>query len=86
MTLKCEICDGIAIGVASSPYAAVSHAYCRRCLDENAEPSAVLDYLMDDVADGDVNKLHGGIRYIKTFVDGEYVSWDTYFENRRVTK
>lgn len=35
--LKCEICGGVASGVASSALGAISHAYCNECLRANRE-------------------------------------------------
>lgn len=35
--LKCEICKRSAVGVASSPMGAISHAYCSECIQLNRE-------------------------------------------------
>ena len=37
LELKCEICGQPAIGVASSAMGAISHAYCRECVNAQRE-------------------------------------------------
>ena len=38
INLSCEVCGKPAIGVASSPFLPMSHAYCRTCAEDHAEP------------------------------------------------
>lgn len=43
---KCDVCGGIAIGVAASTCGPVSFAYCRKCVGAGAEPyGALVAYL-----------------------------------------
>lgn len=36
--LECDVCGQPAVGVSSSTLGAISFAFCKRCLDEGAEP------------------------------------------------
>jgi hypothetical protein len=40
--LKCEVCGGEAVGVASSSCGPISHAYCKECLSLGCEPVRTL--------------------------------------------
>jgi hypothetical protein len=40
--LKCEVCGKPAIGVCSSPLGAISHAFCKECLEKERQPWSTL--------------------------------------------
>ena len=76
---KCDVCGlNPPVGVASSPFAACSFAYCRECLQKQAEPAMIFEYLYCEVAHGDVKNLRPEINNWYTFVDGTYIIWSAW--------
>ena len=75
-SLKCEICQKPALGVYSSALGAVSIAICKRCVDMNAEPV----YMFETTAWTCGDKVRPDIRDMNTFIDGNYISWNDWFE------
>lgn len=79
----CEVCrTNQAIGVActSQPY---SCAYCLECAKQGADPEWIFEYLLEDVAYGDPNKIREGL---VTYVHGKYLSFHQWVEVRKGIK
>lgn len=73
---KCDVCHtNPSIGVACSAFTAMSMAFCVECLRKPAEQEGVFQYLWEDVAHRDLQKLHPSVFHYYTFVRGEYVSF-----------
>ena len=75
--LKCDVCGEPAIGVASSCMP-ISFAYCRKCLQEGAEPIFVFAYHYDEVSDDGGNLADWFTQNVKSYMDGHYISWGEY--------
>jgi hypothetical protein len=77
--MKCDVC-GVhkAVGVCSSPFGAVSMAYCHMCLHKPAEAEWIFDYLYVEVANGDPSNLSPEINNWYTFHEGAYISWENW--------
>lgn len=73
--MTCNVC-GIkeAVGVCASGLGPASFAYCSTCLDSNAEPSTMLDWVFEDCGDNVVPE----VRNVKTFFTGRYWTWAEY--------
>lgn len=81
--LICEVCnENEAAGVAASPFAPISSAYCSRCLLHPAEPRSVFAYLFECLEDGEDDRTTAARSY-STFIGGRYVSWAEYVAARR---
>lgn len=73
----CDVCrKNEAAGVCSSALGPVSWAYCSQCLSRNAEPAVMFDATIDGC--GGVDGVADWVRQMTTFVDGNYVPFDTY--------
>lgn len=78
----CDVClSHPPIGVACSQLGAVSFAYCRECLDNNAEPKSMCRSLLLTVSD--IEEIHPEYRGIKYFEDGEYRTLETLLLEKR---
>lgn len=78
--LICDVCgQNEAVGVASSSFGAVSHAYCSICLKMPAEPLYIFYHLYDDVSN-DGEGLHDSVKQWCTWYKGRYISWDKFVE------
>lgn len=75
--LICEVCEQQpALGVASLPFAPYSAAFCRECISKRAYPLWTLDYLLNDVGNGDDANLVDDVKDFHSFHKGRYVGWD----------
>lgn len=87
LDLSCSICGKPALGVASSPFIPMSHAYCKTCLEENAEPHYDLDYLIEEMPnwkDMDIHQAFNEYVFtVKTFWNGSYISFEDYFNLKK---
>ena len=73
---KCDVCNkNPPVGVASSPFAAYSMAYCVECLEKPAESRAVFAYLYEDVANYKLAGLNEYVFGYYTYEDGEYIQF-----------
>ena len=71
--LKCDVCGrSPASGVASSPFVAMSFAYCHDCLEKPADCESVFAYLWEDVANFDLTGLHSAVFRYHTWRHGRY--------------
>lgn len=71
--LTCDSCGrGNVIGVASSSLGAVSWAWCRECLDHNAEPPIMFEFVFEDVADGNIDNLVPEFKTYQVYLQGQY--------------
>jgi hypothetical protein len=72
---ECEVCGcaGIA-GVASSVLAPYSAAYCRRCLEENADCYWLFIYMYYEVGQRGEG-IADWVKQLRTYRDGHYVTW-----------
>lgn len=79
----CDVCDlRPMIGVASTsvPF---SCAYCSECAQRGADPSWVLSYMIDDVAGGDLSRLHpDAVKGLCTWHDGKFITIEEWFRVR----
>lgn len=74
----CDICGRKAfVAVASSCLGPVSLAHCEECLNNDAEPTWVLDSTI--YATG--GNVHPAVEAINTYVDGKYVTFGDYKKN-----
>jgi hypothetical protein len=77
--LRCEVCNGESggtfVGVGALTTGPMSVAFCNRCLAEGAEPAFVFDYLLNDVAGGEVSRLHESVLALRAWINGQYVSF-----------
>ncbi len=93
----CEVCDRKReiMGVASSSFSAISLAWCRECLDQNAEALFVVDTVIG-IPDDDMLPLlsieelerdYGTsfLDYIKVFHEGTYITVREYHATRSAT-
>lgn len=83
-SLKCEVCGEPAVGVASS-IMPISHAYCRKCLTENAEPIFIFRYHYDEVSTDGEGLAPWFTENVKSYMDGKYITWQEYVEWRHET-
>lgn len=78
--LTCNCCnENEAVGVASSSLGPVSFAYCRRCLDEDAD-CEVMFQVMADMVNGDDTGLADYVKRMKTFKNGSYITWSDWLK------
>ena len=83
----CDVCGrSRATNVCSSPFGAMSFAYCTECLQKPAEVLFVFEYLYNDVAGGDPSRLASEIRNWYTWIDGKYVHWDNFVWRKKNSK
>lgn len=87
INLSCEVCGKPAIGVASSPFLPMSHAYCRTCAEDHAEPYYDFDYLIEEMPDWHKMNVHEVFNEFvfmcKTFYNGAYMSFEDYFNLKK---
>jgi hypothetical protein len=80
MQLTCEVCkENEAIGVASSCLGPMSNAYCKRCLEHQAEPLWMFECTLEEVGE----EVAEWVKQLTTYIDGTYVTWDEFANARR---
>jgi hypothetical protein len=79
--LTCDVCGQPALGVASSCVGAISWAFCRECINQQAEPEFSFFYLYDDVSH-DGEGLAEWVECLRTFKDGRYWTWKEWVQWR----
>jgi len=78
---KCEVCQlNDSIGVACSALGPVSMAFCKTCLEKNAESVGMIEYTLD--ACGGPDDVADWVKQLKTYKDGQYLTWDEYMKVR----
>lgn len=71
----CEVCQAEpSVGVASTPLAAMSVAYGRRCLQENAQPLWIVHFTLDSI--GGPAHAAEWVKHVRSYKDGGYIDWD----------
>jgi late competence protein required for DNA uptake (superfamily II DNA/RNA helicase) len=77
--LICDVCNkNEALGVASSPFGAISYAYCRECLNKPADPLMTFEYLFETIYPNEAAWVY---KYF-TFKDGKYISWQEFVSEK----
>lgn len=71
----CDVCGKTAFSVCSSALGAISFAYCKECLRQNAEPLVAFETTAWTCG----NEVAEFVRHMSTFVNGEYISWDDWY-------
>jgi hypothetical protein len=77
--LICDVCNKrLALGVASSCFAPVSHAYCAECLQKPADALPVFLHLYF-ISDGDIEQLNPAIKIMHVYIDDGYMPVSDFF-------
>lgn len=72
--MSCDVCGTMGVvGVASSCLGPISHAFCRTCLMERAEPLGMLA-ITKELCEGNVADWVK--EQVRTFHEGKYLSWN----------
>lgn len=81
---ECDVCRRKRIlMVCNCGFGAMSLGYCAECHQRRSEPEWGFEYLLFEVANGDPYSLHESVKYMTTYIDGQYVSWDDWVEKNR---
>ena len=71
---QCDCCGRTReVGVASSQLGGVSFAYCKECLNNNAEPASMVNSTIETV-----DNVAPFVRSIRVYRDGIYYLFDDY--------
>jgi hypothetical protein len=73
----CETCQlNPAMAVLALPFGPYSAATCKECYEESAFPLWTLDYLFNDVGNGNDANLIEDAKKFKSHKDGHYIDWE----------
>ena len=82
MNLTCDVCGEPALGVASSCLGPMSNAYCRECLNNQAEPFWMFVYAFYEIGH-DGEGLADWVHELTTFVDGAYLTFTEFAKQEK---
>lgn len=76
----CDCCGRTAdAGVASSGLGPISFAWCKQCIEENAEPEFMLEYVWGEIGED----VAGHVKQVKTWKDGAYIKWAEFVKAKK---